>query len=84
MKRWWQFFAKPANLAALLALGGGLAFLWDKVIEPHVFAKPPKAEHVDAAPVPQQPAGVSQNVIADNGIATAASDNAHVSITISK
>ena len=84
MKRWWQFFAKPANLAVLLTLGGGLAYLWDRVVEPHFFAKPAKAEHVDAAPVPQQPAGVSQNVVADNGIATAALDNAHVSITIGK
>jgi len=84
MKRWWEFFAKPANLAVLLAIGGGLAFLWDRVIEPHVFPKPAKTEHVDAAPAAAPPAALSQNAEADNGIATAASDNAHVSITIGK
>ncbi len=84
MKRWWQFFAKPANLAALVAIGGALAFLWDRVVEPHLLGKPAKADSASAAPAQPQPATVSQNAVADNGIATAASDNANVRITIGK
>ncbi len=74
MAKIWAFCARPANLALIVALGGGAAWLWGQ-IKP---AAPPQNESV-AAP---EPAPLTENVTADNGsTAVNARDNSTVTIT---
>jgi hypothetical protein len=70
----WAFLSKPANLAMLVALGGGFAWLWAE-FKP----KPAPENSIIAAPV--APAA-AQTAEADNGsTAVNARDNATVTIT---
>lgn len=73
--KFWIFMRKPANLALLVALGGGVAWLWTQIKPPPAPASTNKSVTASEAP----PA--AQNAEADNGSnAVNARDNASVTI----
>lgn len=70
----WAFCRRPANLALLIALGGGAAWLWSEF--------KPAASPENKSIVAPEPASPAQNAEADNGgTAINARDNASVAIT---
>jgi hypothetical protein len=71
----WAFVSKPANLAVLIALGGGVAWLWAE-FKP----KPAPDNQSIAAPVAPD---AGQTAEADNG-STAINARDNASVTISK
>lgn len=68
MKKFWDFISAPQNLAVLVALGGGLGFLWKEVI---THKEPPPTVEAPAAP---------QTAIATNGTAVIANGASQVNI----
>lgn len=79
MKKLWRFLSKPQNLAVVIALSGGLGFLWKEVVAPNL-SKPDASPSV--APASKNPTtSAPQNVQAEQGaIAVGARDNAKVTI----
>jgi hypothetical protein len=73
----WAFCRKPTNLALIIALGGGVAWLWGEI-------KPAPAPDNKSIAAPKAPATAptdSQTAEADNGsMAVNARDNASVTI----
>nr|WP_315428516.1 hypothetical protein [uncultured Albidiferax sp.] len=66
MKKIWAFVSQPQNLAVLVALAGGLGFLWKDILA----TKPP--------PKMEMPPSVAQQATANDGIAINASGSAQV------
>lgn len=62
MRKLWDFLARPQNLALLLALGAGTAWLWTEIVKPSLIehAPPPSAR-------PEAPAPSTGNAIAAEG-----------------
>lgn len=67
MKRVWAFLSQPQNLAILVALAGGLGFLWKEVVAPKLH---PNVEASTSA--------VNQQAIANGGTAINAAGQAQV------
>lgn len=65
MRKIWQFFSKPQNLAILVALAGGLGFLWTQVIAP-ILSTPDGPSVVSPEPK-VAPAPIHQNAQAGSG-----------------
>lgn len=79
MAKLWIFLRKPANLALLVALGGGVAWLWAQIKPPP--APMNKSVTATEAPAVTQTIEAPQTAEADNGSnAVNARDNASVTI----
>jgi len=77
MKALWKFLSQPQNLAPLIALGGGLGFLWKEVIAPSAAPKKPEAAVV--SPHAETPA-LTQQATASGGAAVNAAGSATVTV----
>lgn len=83
MRRLWEFFARPQNLALLLALGGAFAFLWHEVIHPlrsSSTSQPIATSRV--VPAPSSSLGASQTAVARDG-GSAVNLNGQGNVTVS-
>jgi len=82
MKSIWSFLAKPQNLALLIALGAGLAFVWKEVARPVVLHE--QAKTVDAPEKMHPQPIINQNSTASGDGAAAIISTGNGSITIQK
>lgn len=73
MKELWEFVSQPQNLAVLVAVAGGIGFVWTKVWP---SKPPPKADTC--------PTATQQAEAGSGGVAVNAADSARVTVQHNK